>query len=221
MAEGWKQIIDDLRGALGLPKRVRTESNGQANASDAEATADVVLGPENALVEAREPARDAEGIPSAQIDAVVIVESDTTAEAQAFTPRRKLSSYAGLGAALLAAVGIGWYVYFGGPQPPVPNVVATFEGGQITVEQVHEHATRLGLDPLVHATGQISNTTVPAVVVYDTYRATVEHMVSDELVRRWAANSNWIAMPSSPMRCGMPPSRLRWTIGSPRSIKVR
>src|SRR3989304_2745539 len=108
MAEGWKQIIDDLRGALGLPKRVRTDSNGHGSANDAEATADVVLEPENALVEAREPARDAESIPSAQIDAEVSVESETTSEAKAITPRRKLTSYVGVAAALIVAVGIGW-----------------------------------------------------------------------------------------------------------------
>ena len=187
MAEDWKQIVDDLRGALGLPKRVRADSNGHVSAGDTEAARVAAAEPENAWVEAHEPALDGDGTSSAQVDTELSADGETSAGTKTITPRRKLSSYLGVGAALIAAIGIGWYVYFGGPQPPAPNVVATFEGGQITVEQVHEHVTRLGLDPLVHAPSQTSDTQVPAAMVYDTYRATVEHMVLDELVRRWAA----------------------------------
>jgi len=195
MAEGWKQIIDDLRGALGLPRPHPPAPSSEITRSEqisgeGERKREGVRRAEQletVSVEVREPAPDGEDIPAGPVAAEVSVESETASEAKAITPRQKLTSYLGVGAALVAALGIGWYVYFGGPQPPAPNVVATFEGGQITVEQVHEHVTRLGLDPLVHATGQISNTQVPAEMVYGTYRATVEHMVLDELVRRWAA----------------------------------
>src|SRR3990172_5813286 len=179
MSEGWKQIIEDLRGALGLPARARSDLDTQATAKA-----------EPAPVAALEPPHDdgshAARHQTAPVEpAPLAVEDEAAAESKPLTPRQKLVSYTGLAVTLLAALGIGWYMSFGGPQPPAPNVVATFDGGQITVEQVHEHMTRLGLDPLAHP-AQEGQEAVP-VLAYESYRITVEHMILDELVRRWAA----------------------------------
>jgi len=94
---------------------------------------------------------------------------------QPASPIQMLSRYAGLAVALLAAAALGWYVYFGGPRPPAPDVVATFEGGQITTQQVRDHLKLLaqGMEAIRPA-------------AYEAYRATVGHMVLNELVRRWA-----------------------------------
>ncbi|HJW82898.1 MAG TPA: peptidylprolyl isomerase, partial [Anaerolineae bacterium] len=184
MAEGWKQIIEDLRGALGLPARARSDldTRAQADSDQSQTLPDESPHVEQATVEALEPARHL----TAPIEpAPLAIEDEAAGESKPLTPRQKLVSYTGLAVTLLAALGIGWYMYFGGPQPPAPDVVATFDGGQITVEQVHEHMTRLGLDPLAHP-AQDGQEAVP-VLAYESYRITVEHMILDELVRRWAA----------------------------------
>ncbi|HLF28024.1 MAG TPA: peptidyl-prolyl cis-trans isomerase [Anaerolineae bacterium] len=182
MAEGWKQLIEDLRGALGLPARARPDSGAQAEAYRSSASPQV----EHSLTEAPVDGVNSIHLPAVSTEQAPPVPQDESApEAKTLTPRQRLVSYAGVAVTLLAAIGIGWYVYFGGPQSPAPNVVVTFDGGQITVEQVHEHMTRLGLDPLAHPT-QEGQEAAPA-LAYESYRITVEHMILDELVRRWAA----------------------------------
>lgn len=64
-----------------------------------------------------------------------------------------------------------------GATPPAPNVVATFDGGQITVEDVRQHLAELVPDAAMQA--QFQN--------IQGYRLIVEEMLTDELVRRWAA----------------------------------
>lgn len=62
-------------------------------------------------------------------------------------------------------------------QPPAPNVVATFAGGQITVEDVRQHLALLVPDERVQRQFQD---------VQD-YRLVIQEMITDELVRQWAA----------------------------------
>lgn len=169
MAEGWKQFTADLREALGLKRKTSpAESEEQAHPPD----------------KTTEPARDG-GAPSASLAASPAeptsvgvapnTEAQAAPETEAVTPLQKLYSYAGLAVALLAAIAMGWYVYFGGARPPAPDVVATFDGGQITVQQVQNYVTRIapGAEAAAHQS-------------YEGYRAIISSMVLDELVRRWA-----------------------------------
>lgn len=166
MPDSWHQILNDLRGALGLK-----------GGDDSPPT---LPRPEPVAVD---PAPEGESLPgdgpetippnSGGVEEGVAPESEEQPSPPG--PLQRLYSYAGLGAALLLAMGVGWYAYFGGPRPPSPDVVASFDGGQITVEQLRQAVSRL--DP--HAVlGDVSD--------YETYRALITSMVLDELVRRWA-----------------------------------
>lgn len=199
MAEGWKQLLEDLHGALGLPARDRPGSGTQAGTAPAQVNdgqsqplMPALSEAKDVSTEASEPASDGGASPISLTPASAqqvppATKEEAATEMEALTPRQRFFSNIGVGVALLAALGIGWYVYFGGPRPPAPDVVATFDGGQITVEQVHEHMTRLGLDPFVHPTEEGVAGRVSPALAYESYRTTIEHMLLDELVRRWAA----------------------------------
>ena len=169
MAEGWKQLFDDLGSALGIGSANRPSSaeavedqsadSGFPNGSSSEESEQ--LAPlEVASIEESQPT---EGEP-------VEVEAVPTSAGQ------KLVSSAGVAVAFVLAVGFGWYVYFGGPKPPAPDVVATFDGGQITIEQVREHLEILAPEDEMFFEPTFEN-----------YRLVVDHMLLNELVRRWAA----------------------------------
>ena len=184
MAEGWKQLVEDLRSALGLPApRARARANGGESP-----TLPAAPGIEPAPVQApeAEPRRDdgahSASLPIAPAEQVPLsaehsAAEETALEAKPLTLRQKLYSYAGVAATLLLALGIGWYAYFGGLKPPAPDVVATFDGGQITVQQVRDYLARLTPAPLA---------SLGVYQSYETYRAVIGSMVLDELARRWA-----------------------------------
>jgi len=183
MAEGWKQLIEDVRGALGLPARARADANAAEQTIDATPPlADAASETAPASIEAIAPAHEDDFRPAD----VVVAEAETAPETKVITPRQKLVSYAGLAVTLLAALGFGWYVYFGGPQPPAPDVVATFDGGQITIQQVRDHLALLGPPPVVHVGGE-PMAEFSSALSFETYHVTVEHMILDEFTRRWAA----------------------------------
>ena len=208
MAEGWKQLIEDIRAALGLPVPVcqpRKDDKPPPSPSSLAPTCVPAASPDLPGNDSQQPASplpptelplpiNAGGAPTpapnlteGAVASVAPQEEATRGEApeaKPLTPLQKLYSYAGLAATLLVAIGFGWYVYFGGPRPPAPNVVATFDGGQITVEQLREHVARLS--PLIHAGGEGGEPV--ALLSYEGYRAVISHMVLNELVRRWAAD---------------------------------
>lgn len=169
MAEGWKQLFIDLQSALGIgranpssPSKAPKDQNAESGVLDASS------------VEESEQLAPLEITPSEESQTI----SDEPVEQEAVpaSPGQKLRSFAGLGVTLALAVGFGWYIYFGGPKPPAPDVVATFDGGQITIQQVQDHLALLAPDD--------SFIFQPA---YEDYRLVVDHMLLNELVRRWAA----------------------------------
>lgn len=169
MAEGWKQLFEDLGSALGI---------GSANRpSSAEAvkdqSADSGFPTGSSSEESEQPA---------PLEVASIEESQPTedepmeVEAVPTSAGQKLVSSAGVAVAFVLAVGFGWYVYFGGPKPPTPDVVATFDGGQITVQQVQEHLAVVAPEDDMFFEPTFEN-----------YRLVVDHMLLNELVRRWSA----------------------------------
>lgn len=62
------------------------------------------------------------------------------------------------------------------PRPPAPDVIATFDGGQITISDVEAHLSQLVGDEMSEA--MLSQQTILLVI---------EDMAMDELVQRWAA----------------------------------
>ncbi len=173
MAEGWRQLFEDLSSALGLgngkppspPITMECQSVSSAVPDDS-LKAEDYLGEESEQLPPVENTFQEEALLSED-------EAHTGGQPSA---GKNLLSYAGLALALVLAVGFGWYIYFGGPRPPAPDVVASFDSGQITVQQVREHLASLAPaeNVIIHPT-------------YETYRSVVEHMLLNELVRRWAA----------------------------------
>lgn len=169
MAESWKQLLEDLGSALGIGSANRPSSSEAVK--DQSADSEVI---DSNSEEASEPL--------APLEVTPIEESQPTegepveVEAVPTSAGQKLISSAGVAVAFVLAVGFGWYVYFGGPKPPAPDVVATFEGGQITIEQVREHLEILAPEDEMFFEPTFEN-----------YRLVVDHMLLNELVRRWAA----------------------------------
>lgn len=169
MAEGWKQLLEDLGSALGIGSAKHLlPSNTEKNQDTDSESLDGLSGELSEQPTLVDPASS------------YVLEQDEN-KATELTPvpssgRRRLLSFAGVVGTLILAIGVGWYVYFGGPKPPAPDVVATFDGGQITIQQVQEHLAILAPEDSV-----IFQPT------YENYRSVVEHMLLNELVRRWAA----------------------------------
>jgi parvulin-like peptidyl-prolyl isomerase len=164
MAEGWKQVINDLRAALGWPAPKTEEEKKDNPPSPQNATPPVQTSPSANTAIAAPPAL-----------APTYMEAAPEEARPPLTPLQKLYSYSGLLVTFLAAAAAVWYVY-GGARPPAPDVVATYDGGQITVQQVRDHLAQLALTPEMIF--------LPA---YETYRLVIDHMALNEMVRRWAA----------------------------------
>ncbi len=87
--------------------------------------------------------------------------------------------------AVLLLGGLGIYFLLPDPvgvtgrRPPAPNVVATFTGGRITIEDVRRHLAELVPDKAQRSFQELED-----------YQLLVEEMITDELVRRWAAGRN-------------------------------
>jgi parvulin-like peptidyl-prolyl isomerase len=169
MAEGWKQLLEDLGSALGIGSADRPSSSEVVK--DQSANSGILTG--SSSEESEQPA---------PLEVTSIEESQPTegepveVEAVPTSAGQKLVSSAGVAVTFVLAVGFGWYIYFGGPKPPAPDVVATFDGGQITIEQVREH-----LEILAPEDDMFFEPT------FENYRLVVDHMLLNELVRRWAA----------------------------------
>jgi parvulin-like peptidyl-prolyl isomerase len=77
---------------------------------------------------------------------------------------------------LLAIFGRSWLVKLARPEPPAENIIATFDGGQLTIADVENHISQLVPEELSFIAQSA-----------DTFISTVEHLVIEELVKRWAS----------------------------------
>ena len=234
MAEGWKQIWDDIVGALrGQPRpEAAPEAPTQPEAVPAPGTEDsapaadgapgdpAATAPTTSIGElektapaaleplippdlsAGQPAEAAttEGV---TVDRTVGPETSPAiadaadpdaAQAPELTPRerrlerlRSGALMAGLAAVLLVGLWFSggyrwwppaylWWLRLTAPRPPASDVIATFDGGQLTIADVEAHLQVLA--PPEHQADARS----PDIIF-----AVVEDMITDELVRRWAA----------------------------------
>lgn len=165
MTQVWKQIWQDIRGAVGLP--------GRKVASPP--TIDDAAGPAVVLPPRPEAEVAVETVPAI---ATLPPAVETGANPDQALPSPSLWREWGMPLLLVAGLGgVLWWTYFRpGPAPPAPDVVATFSGGQITVEQVEAHIKLLDPDNL----GQLRT--------LQGYIAVINDLVVEELVRRWAAD---------------------------------
>ncbi|MBP0440490.1 peptidyl-prolyl cis-trans isomerase [Tianweitania sediminis] len=196
MADGWRQSWSDFLDSIrGKPSRQTSEPATEPQSESVTNPISAVPGspvpitsPEPIAADAFAAATHAEvtGLTSHSGDDIP---SETngkieTAPSQP-NPRRRPTpgQYAASVLAIMAIPGTLLFAssdYFADmalPSPPAPNVVATFEGGQITLEDIESH-----LDVL------LSSNASQGTMSQDMLLETVEDLVSDQLILRWAAN---------------------------------
>lgn len=184
MNESWKQIWQDMRTALRDPDnqaqtRGSTATMGvPTDASLVDKSAQITIAVQTDL-EAMQNAAQPLPIAEVVMPAATLIAADPTVPA---TARQSWASWKDivLGIGILLTVAFllwrnGWLA--GEPAPPAPNVIATFTGGQITVEDVQQHLALLVPDPTMQAQFRDG----------EAYRMVVQEMITDELVRQWAA----------------------------------
>jgi len=186
---GWRQIWQDIVRSLGgapPPGDPESEPDRSFDRSETEPGEVLRSDPEDGPDQPPEPAvPEPVGLAGSSAEESEAASptpiSETLLRKISETPPRQLGLY--LAGLLLLAVG-AWVVLSGsglqarlfGPKPPAPDVVATFKGGQITVAEVEAH-----LQLLVPEEYQ------ELVQGPDTFLFVVEDLVTEELVRIWAA----------------------------------
>lgn len=217
MAEGWKQVWQDILNTLRgrSPDLAEDESRPQAKvpiptATQAEietreseapppATALVAEPPaEIAFAEADSPLESApsaaeeslaepaslvtsgESVASVVISELPAAEPDLTPHQRRLARLKIIAVNGGLAilviVVLWSSVGSQLWARLTAPRPPAPDVVATFDGGQITTADVETHLKQL----VPQEFQQIARSP-------ETLSGVAQDMVTDELVRRWAA----------------------------------
>ncbi|MCL4294367.1 MAG: peptidyl-prolyl cis-trans isomerase [Anaerolineae bacterium] len=169
MTQAWKQIWQDIRGALGVPAREEAPATTET-AGVPTAPVTTLLPPPDVTVEAT-PAL--ETVPQS-VESGPVDETDL-APAEALPVPSVWREWLAPLLILAGLAGAVWWTYFRpGPTPPAPDVVATFNGGQITVEDVEAHIKLLDPNDL----GQLRTP--------QGYIAIINDLVIEALVRRWA-----------------------------------
>jgi len=184
MAEGWKQIWEDILSAL---------RGGEMNRPTEVAPEDVIA-PDSALQADSAAEQTPDGDVVEDIDEDIDLSPILDEPAPIQTPRqiwlRRLrmgALYLLMGIILMCGLWFAggyrwapdvyfWWLRLMSPKPPASDVIAAFEGGQITISDVEAHMQLLVPDQYLAALGSP-----------ETLLAVVEDMVSDEMVRRWAA----------------------------------
>lgn len=186
----WKQVLEDilnsLRGELDqemsdLNTSSDAISNDQEESIDVKSTHSLdksVLPPRNVI---RLPQSEAitEAPPNLDsTNALVTVETSAQPAEDSSQQRHGRETAISL-IGIVIVVAFIWIMSLGGPlsepQPPAPDVVASFNGGQITIADIQNHLTLLVPDE----SQEILNSPY-------TIELIVQDMVTDELARQWA-----------------------------------
>ncbi len=198
MAEGWKQIWEDILNALrGGQSETETSASSEKSdrpMADAEVQAVELLDPREGLSPVGTRPVDETIVPQAdEVDDAFEVNEDLVSQ-PALTPRqtwlRRLRTgalYLLMGIILMCGLWFAggyrwapdaylWWLRLTAPKPPASDVIATFDGGQILISDVEAHLQLL-----------IPEDYQSALSSPETLIAVIEDMVSDEMVRRWAA----------------------------------
>jgi len=183
MNESWKQIWQDIRTALREPDR---QAQTPAAPPPSPVPTDTPAATQSALPETMAPplqASETGALVALSPETVATVEMPAVPEQTAPLPVKKrwirqVEGLMGLGTVLALAFLLwrsGWLQREAAP--PAPNVVANFTGGQITVEDLQQHLALLVPEEAVQAEFRD----------LEMYRMVVQEMITDELVRQWAA----------------------------------
>lgn len=191
MSQGWKQVWEDILNSI------RGEVKPEVVPLSAEP--DVVSDEQPEPLEADAAEHTLENVVSLSIEAISPQETETTTEIQpeaqpnnaeggpqipsteVKTSRRwqRIRENAVFLIAIVIVTGVVWISSRSGslsaPQPPAPDVIATFNGGQITTADLEEHLALLVPDEFQ----EVMNSP-------HTLELVVQDMVTDELARQWA-----------------------------------
>ena len=183
--DNWKQVFSDMRQALGFP------GGGKKKLAPIKSTEEVVpiklpqkppdQKKETQVIEKPKAVSEPE-----TKDLLEKVSGTQTAEQP---PQKPLLPFPAIrlskrkkiivGLVLVAAV-VTWNFRedIFAPWPPAPNVVAAFDGGQITIEDVEKHLASLVDDEATQK--QLKSP--------QGYGLIVQEMITDEIVKRWQTN---------------------------------
>lgn len=186
MAEGWKQIWEDILNTLRGGEAKKEEEPESPEPADSQET--------DFETQAVEQADDATAVLTAEASEEVLEPATEPASEPALTPRQTWMGRLRTGAFFLLMAGIllvalwfaggyrwapdiyVWWLRLTAPKPPASDIVATFDGGQITLGDLETHLKLLVPEEYQTVAGSP-----------ETLLAVVEDMVTDELTRRWAA----------------------------------
>lgn len=204
MSEGWKQVWADIRHALGAPATEEREdksvdehrSTGAGEhgselvleaqpeqgaaargGEEAEGTLLDSLAPEVGV--AQPESREAEGWADGALameESAELAEGDADDLAEAVPEKRSWLPTA----LVIGVVAVAIFFWLRNPlaaRPPAANVIATYDGGQITVEDVQQHLALLAPEEFLRQ--QLQNV--------EGYSFLINEMLTDALVKRWAA----------------------------------
>lgn len=182
----WGQVFADIRNVLGLS---RTVGNPKP---DPKAT-----DPEPAPIKVEEEQATDSDWDTHEEKPEIVQESPSAATSDMPPPEQSMTlgritlrkrfvrlswrkkALVGVGVIVIIVAGVFREEIFA-PRPPSPDVVATFNGGQVTLEDVRQHLATLGAN---EAEQQELRTPRG-------YEFMVNEMITDELVRRWSENRN-------------------------------
>lgn len=187
MSEGWKQVWQDIFNSI----RGEVKSEDSALPEDSEQISDEQTAPlaadaigENvsSATEAIAP-QETESVAEIQLEAQPAEVESTpeiaSAEIEASYRWQRVRENGVLLIAIVIVVAVVWISSRSGslsaPQPPAPDVIATFNGGQITTADLEAHLTLLVPDEFQ----EVMNSP-------HTLELVVQDMVTDELARQWA-----------------------------------
>jgi len=191
MSQGWKQVWEDILNSI----RGEVKSEAAALSIDSEVISDVRTEPLDVdtvedIAENDSSATEVAPLPEVEITTEIQPEAQPTGvESELETPSaeiqisplwRRVWENAVFPIAIVILVAVVWMSNRSGllsaPQPPSPDVIATFNGGQITIADLEEHLALLIPDEFQ----EVMNSP-------HTLELVVQDMVTDELARQWAA----------------------------------
>ncbi|MCL5997933.1 MAG: peptidyl-prolyl cis-trans isomerase [Chloroflexi bacterium] len=194
MPEGWKQVLQDLRNALRSDAPLE-EKPSTRDGPDAAEAAEAASHPErdpNAAAEMHADGGTGAAIQGDQVAADAPASSVPTPESPTMPGEAASAAKAQPGPwqasvivgvlAVAAIIVAAWPMGLGelwaqltAPKPPTPDVVAVYNGGQITVADFEAHLKALAPQAYTETVRSLS-----------TLRALAREMVADEVARRWA-----------------------------------
>lgn len=187
MAEGWKQIWEDVLTALRGEKAEQTvgrlPENATAPGLEIEVDSEYVTKPqmEPQVDLATEQAPEINLVEGSDLSPILDESAPTQTIRQLWMARLRAGGVVALlGLLLLTGLwssgGYLWWARLTAPKPPASDVIATFDGGKITISDMEAH-----LQLLVPDESQAASSSP------ETMLAVIEDLVTDEMVRRWAA----------------------------------